>query len=279
TFQSWISDSPSRVKSLSNQNVHIRSQYPEVNVLGVGINAVSMSDALDCISHGAKSDGSKYLCLAAVHSILDCRRDSDLKRIFNSALLTTPDGMPLVWLCRLNGHAMAERVYGPDLMLAACEDSVQHGYKHFLLGGEPQVTRELTERLEGLFPGIAVVGSLSPPFRVLTKAEDADIVDRINNSDADIVWVGLGTGKQERWIAEHLGKIRAPVMIGVGAAFDLLSGQTPQAPRWMQGIGFEWLFRLAMEPRRLWRRYAEYPLFAMLLLTQLTKLKKFEMED
>ena len=128
------------------------------------------------------------------------------------------------------------------------------------------------------YPGLRVVGTFSPPFRSLTEAEDAEVVERINGSGANLVWVGLGTGKQERWMAEHLGKVQAPVMIGVGAAFDLLSGQKPQAPRWMQRSGFEWLFRLATEPRRLWRRYADYPLFVFLLTAQLTGLRRYPLE-
>jgi N-acetylglucosaminyldiphosphoundecaprenol N-acetyl-beta-D-mannosaminyltransferase len=248
-------------------------------VLGTGINPLTMQEAVDWIESAIQARTHGYVCVAAAHSVMACWRDDSLRRIFNLSMMTTPDGMSLVWLARAAVRRPVQRVYGPDLMMAVCNRFLSRGYQHFFYGSGLGVANELAARMMNQFPGLRVAGTFSPPFRTLTPAEDAEVVDRIDSSGADLVWVGLGTGKQERWMAEHLGKIRAPMMIGVGAAFDLLSGQKPQAPRWMQRSGFEWLFRLASEPRRLWGRYAEYPWFVVLLLAQLTRLKKFDMED
>jgi N-acetylglucosaminyldiphosphoundecaprenol N-acetyl-beta-D-mannosaminyltransferase len=188
--------------------------------------------------------------------------------------MVTPDGMAIVWLLRLMGHRNVQRVYGPDLMLAACERSLETGWKHFFYGGGPDVAQDLRRRLEERFPSLAIAGTYTPPFRPLTPDEDRAVIEQIRASGADIVWVGISTPKQERWMAEHVGKVGAPVLIGVGAAFDFLSGHKPQAPRWMQRSGLEWLFRLCTEPRRLWRRYAEYPLFAALVAAQLLGLRR-----
>ena len=166
--------------------------------------------------------------------------------------------MPLVWLSRARGFGYVNRVYGPDLMLALCERSLSKGYRHFLYGGAPGVPEKLAENLKRRFPGLDVVGTYSPPFRPLTHEEDERVVRMINEAGPDIVWVGLSTPKQERWMAGHIGRLEAPVLIGVGAAFDFHSGVKRQAPRWMQRSGLEWLFRLLTEPRRLWRRYLIY---------------------
>ena len=167
----------------------------------------------------------------------------------------------------------------PDLLLAACERSLTTGWKHYFFGGGPGVAELLAARLTEKFSGLVVAGFDTPPFRPLTPQEDQIAVERINRSGADIVWVGLSTPKQEFWMAEHLGKVKAPVMIGVGAAFDFHAGLKKQAPCWMQRSGLEWFFRLATEPRRLWKRYLiNNPLFAFLVFLQLTGLKKFPID-
>ena len=250
-----------------------------VNVLGVGISAVNLSQALEAIQGWVAERARTYVCVAAVHSVLECRRDPAVRTILNRSGLTTPDGMPLVWLTRLAGYNHVSRVYGPDLMLAVCQDGLQHGYRHFLYGGGPGIAEQLTERLTGRFPALAIAGVGTPPFRELSSQELQAVDRTISASRADILWVGLGTGKQERWMAERRKFIDTPVMIGVGAAFDFLSGHKPQAPLWMQRSGLEWLFRFVSEPRRLWRRYAEYPLFLALLLAQSTGIKRFDLED
>ena len=196
-----------------------------------------------------------YICVTGVHGVMESQQDEDLRQIHNHAGMVVPDGMPLVWLGKLHGHSHMTRVYGPDLMLALCERSVERGYRHYLYGGAEGVPELLAERLRQRFPGIQIVGTYSPPFRPLTPEEDETIVQRINQSHPDIVWVGLSTPKQERWMAAHVGRVSAPVLIGVGAAFDFHAGLKPQAPRWMQRSGLEWFFRLLTEPRRLWRRY------------------------
>jgi N-acetylglucosaminyldiphosphoundecaprenol N-acetyl-beta-D-mannosaminyltransferase len=215
-----------------------------------------------------------YVCVVPAHAIMDYRRDPDLLRIANEAGMVTPDGMAIVWLLRLMGHRDVERVYGPDLMLAVCQRSLQTGWQHFFYGGGPGVAQDLARRLKERFPELAVAGTYTPPFRPLTPDEDRAVIEQIRASGADIVWVGISTPKQERWMADHVGKVGAPVLIGVGAAFDFLSGHKPQAPRWMQRSGLEWLFRLGTEPRRLWRRYAEYPLFVTLVAAQLLGLRR-----
>jgi N-acetylglucosaminyldiphosphoundecaprenol N-acetyl-beta-D-mannosaminyltransferase len=239
-----------------------------VNILGVGISAINITQAVGTIDEWIQRREQHYVTVTPVHGIMDCWNDPELRQIFNSSGMTTPDGMPLVWLARLAGHRHVRRVYGPDLMLAVCEHGLPIGYRHFLYGGEVGVAELLANRLLSRLPGLHVVGTYTPPYRALMPEEDCAIVECINASEADIVWVGLSTPRQERWMAAHLGHISSPVMIGVGAAFDFLSGRKPQAPRWMQRSGLEWLFRLASEPRRLWPRYRRYPRFVLLLAAQ-----------
>jgi len=234
-----------------------------------------MDLALRAIEHWIDAAELNYVCVTPAHSVMDAYDDPDFRSILNSSGLTTPDGMSLVWILRLLGHKEVNRVYGPDLMLALCRHGVEKEYRHYLYGGEPGVAEALAARLTNRFDDLQIVGTHSPPFRTLTDDEDQVEIDKINSTNPDIVWVGLSSPKQERWMTEHLGKINAPVMIGVGAAFDFLSGAKPQAPRWVQRSGFEWLFRLVIEPKRLWPRYRLYPKFVMLVLLQLIGLKKF----
>ena len=195
------------------------------------------------------------MCVTGVHGVMESRRDPHLLRIHNESGLTTPDGMPMVWSARWAGRRDVSRVYGPDLMLAVLARAVERGWSSFFYGGGPGTAERLVERLTTRLPGLQVAGTLTPPFRSLTRQEDAQVVDAINDSGAQLVWVGLSTPKQERWMAEHVGRLRANTLFGVGAAFDLHAGTLPQAPRWMQRSGLEWSYRLAREPRRLWRRY------------------------
>jgi N-acetylglucosaminyldiphosphoundecaprenol N-acetyl-beta-D-mannosaminyltransferase len=254
------------------------SSISRENLLGVGISAVNLDQALERIQAWAKGGHRTYVCLAAAHSLLDCQRDAELRKVFNASGLTTPDGMPLVWLLRLRGHEHVTRVYGADLMRSTCAASVPLNLGHFFLGGGPGVAERLSRSLSSRTPGLRVCGWLSPPFRPLSPEEDRGLVEEINAAKPEILWVGLGSPKQEHWMAEHRSRIDAPVIIGVGAAFDFLSGHKPQAPRWMQRSGLEWLFRLAHEPRRLWRRYAAYPLFLLLLTLQATGLKRYRLD-
>jgi N-acetylglucosaminyldiphosphoundecaprenol N-acetyl-beta-D-mannosaminyltransferase len=225
------------------------------NILGVGVSAIDMAQALDVIDGWVAERTPHYVCVTGVHGVTESLRDPELRAIHNAAGLVTPDGMPLVWLSRWRGASHVQRVYGPDLLLACCERSVARGHRHYFFGGAPGIAERLAARLRQRFPGLQIVGCISPPFRAPTESEDREIVARINAAEPDIVWVGLSTPKQERWMRAHLGRLTAPVLIGVGAAFDFCAGVKRQAPRWMQRSGLEWSFRLMTEPRRLWRRY------------------------
>jgi len=242
-----------------------------VNVLGVEVSAINMPRAIETIGTWIERRQPNYVCVTPAHGVMDARDDPDLLAIFNKSGLTTPDGMSIVWLLKLRGRRDVAQVCGRDLMMAVCEASVARGWRHFLYGGVEGVAKDLAANLVRRFPGLSIVGTYSPPFRALTPEEDAEVVDLIQRSGADIVWVGISTPKQERFMAAHVGGIGAPVLMGVGAAFDFLSGRRAYAPRWIQRSGIEWLFRLATEPRRLWRRYARYPWFALLVLEQLAR--------
>jgi N-acetylglucosaminyldiphosphoundecaprenol N-acetyl-beta-D-mannosaminyltransferase len=247
----------------------VMAQFGRADILGVSVSAINMIQTIEAIDRWICQREQHYVCVTGVHGIMESQRDAKLKQIHNNAGLVTPDGMPLVWLSRLQGLPWVERVYGPDLMLAVCQHSVLTKYRHYFYGGDQGVAETLVSRLRQQFPGLQVAGSWSPPFRALTPAEDEEIVQRINRAEPDIVWVGLSTPKQEYWMHEHLGRLSAPVMVGVGAAFDFHAGVKKQAPRWMRRSGLEWSFRLMSEPRRLWRRYLiNNPAFLWLLLLE-----------
>lgn len=232
-----------------------RGLIRRVDVLGVGISAVDMTAALDEITAWIEQREQHYVCVTGVHGVMESQRDPDLLRIHNASGLTTPDGMPLVWAGRRAGAGWMRRVYGPDLMVALAERAAQRGWRSYFYGGREGVPERLVDNLRRRFPGFTAVGWYSPPFRVLDETEDAAVVERINDLSPDLVWVGLSTPKQERWMDAHVGRLKAPVLLGVGAAFDIHAGTLPQAPPWMQANGLEWLYRLVREPRRLWRRY------------------------
>jgi N-acetylglucosaminyldiphosphoundecaprenol N-acetyl-beta-D-mannosaminyltransferase len=253
--------------------------HPRVNVLGVGVSAINLRLASEAIDRWIQDRQPAYICVAAAHSIMDCQRDPGLRRIFNNARMVTPDGMSLVWLLRLQGHQQVSRVYGPDLLKAVFHRSTQKGHRHFLYGGTEVGLQDLGHRLRMQYPAVEIAGAFAPPFRALTVEEDRNIVELINRSMPDIVWVGIGSPRQERWMAEHRDVIQAPVMVGVGAAFDFLSGSKRQAPEWVRAAGLEWLFRLVTEPRRLWPRYREYPRFVYLAAAQLVGLRSFPFGD
>jgi len=227
-----------------------------VDILGVGVSPINMDDAIATIERWISEGSRNYVCITGVHGVMESRRNQRLRRIHNEAGMVTPDGVPLVWLSRLLGKHRTERVYGPDLMRKMTAVSSQRGFRQFYYGGAEGVADKLKQVLVNAHPALEVAGAVCPPFRELTPEEDQAVVDAINAAQPDIVWVGLSTPKQEFWMARHLGRIEAPVMVGVGAAFDFLAGTKRQAPRWMQRNGLEWLFRLCSEPRRLWRRYA-----------------------
>ena len=196
--------------------------------------------------------------LTNVNSVMEARRDPAYRELLNAADLSVPDGMPLVWLGCLQGHALPRRVYGPELLAEFCRQTEQKRYSHFFYGGLPGVAEAMADKLVRRYPSLRIAGTYSPPFRSLTSEEDAQIVGMINRVAPDVLWVGLGCPKQERWISQHCDRLQVPVMVGIGQAFDIYAGRMHQAPVWMQEHGLEWLFRFFQEPRRLWRRYLLY---------------------
>jgi N-acetylglucosaminyldiphosphoundecaprenol N-acetyl-beta-D-mannosaminyltransferase len=247
------------------------------NILGVHVSAIDMKDAIQIISEWIAGRKQNYICVTPAHAVMSCYHDAHLRSIYNASGMITPDGMAVVWLMQAQGYKNVERVYGPDLMREVCRASVETGWTHYLYGGADEaVNAELVQILQHNYPGIRIAGSNCPPFRELTVEEDQVLVDEINRVNPDIIWLGIGSPKQEFWMAKHQGEIHAPVMVGVGAAFDFISGRKKTAPRWMQKSGLEWLFRLLSEPGRLWRRYAEYPLFAILSIFQLAGWHKYD---
>jgi N-acetylglucosaminyldiphosphoundecaprenol N-acetyl-beta-D-mannosaminyltransferase len=239
------------------------------DILGVGVSAVNLGLAFEEIARWIEAGERHYVCVTGVHGIMESRRDPELRRIHNSAGLVTPDGMPLVWILKRAGLAYVDRVYGPDLMEEVSSRGRGRGIRHFMYGASEAALERLEAALRARHPGIEIVGSLSPPYRPLTEAEDDEIVRIINDAAPNIVWVGLSTPKQERWMATHVDRLSANALIGVGAAFDLCSGMVRQAPRFVQRSGMEWAFRLAMEPRRLWKRYlTNNPLFLLHLVRE-----------
>ena len=228
-----------------------------VDVLGVGISAVDMTMACDEITRWIDHREQHYVCVTGVHGVMESQRDPELLAIHNASGLTAPDGMPMVWAGRRAGADWMSRVYGPDLMLTVLKRAADRGWSSYLYGGNEGIADLLATRLRARFPGLKISGTCSPPFRPLNATEDDEVVYRINHSGADIVWVGLSTPKQERWMAAHVGRLEAPAMVGVGAAFDFHAGLVSQAPGWMQQSGLEWLYRFAKEPRRLWKRYLQ----------------------
>jgi N-acetylglucosaminyldiphosphoundecaprenol N-acetyl-beta-D-mannosaminyltransferase len=249
------------------------------NVLGVGISPVNMQLAVDRIGRWISDREQNYVCVTGVHGVMESQSDAELRAIHNAAGMVTPDGMPMVWLSRAAGSKEVDRVYGPDLMLAVCRESVRRGYRHFFYGGGEGIADLLAQRMTEQFPGLDVAGTHCPPFRPLTADEDESLVQGVNALEPDIIWVGLSTPKQERFMADHIGKLNAPVMIGVGAAFDFHAGLKRQAPSWMQRSGLEWFFRLVTEPKRLWRRYlTNNPKFVALVIAQKLGLKSFKLD-
>jgi N-acetylglucosaminyldiphosphoundecaprenol N-acetyl-beta-D-mannosaminyltransferase len=230
-----------------------------IDVLGVPLALTDYERTLDWIDATVAARGRGYVCVAAVHTVMACREDPELRAAVLGSSLTVPDGQPLVWAMNALGHTLPNRVYGPELMARACARATRTGTRMFLYGGRNQgALVQLALNLRTRFPGLQIVGGHAPPFRPLSAEEEAHVVAEINRSGADVVWVGIGVPKQEKWMAAMRAKLDAPVLVGVGAAFDFHAGLVPQAPEWMQSAGLEWAFRLAAEPRRLWRRYLRY---------------------
>jgi N-acetylglucosaminyldiphosphoundecaprenol N-acetyl-beta-D-mannosaminyltransferase len=220
---------------------------------------------------------SRYICVTSVHGIMTARHDPFVRAILNAADIATPDGMPVVWALRSFGLHNQERVYGPSLMIRLCEQAAACQHRVFLYGGTDETLATLERKLKERCPGLRIVGKYAPPFRPLTIAEDLHVKKAISAADADLIFVGISTPKQEVWMWEHRFDFRGSVMVGVGAAFDFHAGKVSQAPPWMQRSGLEWFFRLTQEPKRLWKRYMLVtPLFLPLWALQRLHLLTFE---
>jgi N-acetylglucosaminyldiphosphoundecaprenol N-acetyl-beta-D-mannosaminyltransferase len=228
-------------------------------VLGVRLALIDYAGTLRWIEQAVEARHRGYVCVAAVHTVMACREDPELRAAVNGASFTVPDGQPLVWALNALGHRLRDRVYGPELMERAAARAARTGQRWYLYGGRDEAAlAELTRRLCARHPGLQVVGGYAPPFRPLTAAEEHAVATDVNRSGADVVWVGIGVPKQEKWMANMRERLDAPVLVGVGAAFDFHAGIVPQAPATLQRAGLEWVYRLWREPRRLWRRYARY---------------------
>jgi len=228
-------------------------------VLGVPLALTDYARTLEWMDAMAVAREQGYVCVCNVHTVMASHEDPELRSALMGSSLNVPDGQPLVWALGALGHSLPDRVYGPELMARACAAAASNGQRFYLYGGRNQgALVQLSLNLRRRYPGIRIVGGYSPPHRPLDAEEQAAIVAEINDADPDVIWVGIGVPKQEKWMATLRPLLDAPVLIGVGAAFDFHAGLVPQAPPWMQRAGLEWAYRLAQEPRRLWRRYLRY---------------------
>ena len=226
-----------------------------ISLLGVNVSRVNPVLAVGQICEWVAQKQRTYVCVAPVATLVDAQQDPKYLQAVNGAGMVTPDGMPVVWLARSRGCKDIARTYGPDLLLETCNQGQDLGLRHFFYGATEDTLQKLQQKLLGAYPRIKVVGTYAPAFKPGVWQEDKEVIDRINSSGADIVWVGLGSPKQDFWMQLHRPLLDVPVIVGAGAAFDFCSGAKPQAPRWMQGLGLEWFFRLCCEPGRLWKRY------------------------
>jgi N-acetylglucosaminyldiphosphoundecaprenol N-acetyl-beta-D-mannosaminyltransferase len=228
-------------------------------VLGIPLALVDYESTLDWIDGMAETGRRGYVCVANVHTVMQAQEDPVLRRAVLRSDMTVPDGQPLVWAMNKLGHHLDGRVYGPTLMEKWCERAATTGRRAYLYGGKNQgALIQLAKNLRRDHPGLKIVGGYAPPFRPLGEKERDAIARDINAAEADVVWVGIGVPKQEKWMAEMRDRLTTPVLVGVGAAFDFHAGLQPQAPHLVQELGLEWAYRLGHEPRRLWKRYVRY---------------------
>jgi N-acetylglucosaminyldiphosphoundecaprenol N-acetyl-beta-D-mannosaminyltransferase len=257
-----------------------RSNLPQVNVLGIGIHALDLTEAVNVVRRALDAGTKGYVCVTGVHGVMEAQKDCEFRNVLNRAFLVTPDGTPTVWVGRVQGHNGMGRVFGPDLMLRICEVSVSWGTRHFLYGGNTGVAEQLREALLKRIPGLNIVGTFTPPFRPLSNSERDELIEMVRSLAPDIIWVGLSTPKQERFMAEYLPMLDTKLMFGVGAAFDVHTGRIEDCSDWVKRAGLQWCHRLLQEPRRLWKRYlVNNPKFIFAIASQLTGLRKYEIRD
>jgi N-acetylglucosaminyldiphosphoundecaprenol N-acetyl-beta-D-mannosaminyltransferase len=255
-------------------------RVPRANILGVGISVINMEDAIEVSDALVRSNVKSYICVTDVHGVVEAQSHADFRFILNNSALTTPDGMPLVWMSRMQGNSQVRRVYGPDYLIEMCKTSLDRGYRHFFYGGGTGVADRLASQLASKFPWLQIVGTYTPPFRPLGREEERELEQVIRAAKPDVLWIGLGSPKQERFMAQYCGRLDVNLMVGIGAAFDIHSGAVKEAPRWLQNAGLQWLHRLILEPRRLWKRYSLcVPAFLWRVSLQFLGARKFSLES
>jgi N-acetylglucosaminyldiphosphoundecaprenol N-acetyl-beta-D-mannosaminyltransferase len=251
-------------------------QHEYANVLGINVSAIDLDRAVEMADRWIAAENRGYICVTGVHGIMEAQSDSELRHILNNAFINAPDGMPMSWVGRLQGFNKMDRVFGPDLMASLCQISVERNYRHFLYGGESGVAELLKQRLESKFPGLQIVGTYTPPFRNLTDEEEEEVFRQVQELQPHILWVGLSTPKQERFMARYVDRLQVPLMVGVGAAFDYHTGRISDCSDWIKRAGLQWLHRLLQDPGRLWKRYLKNnPAFLWQIALQILKLKQY----
>ena len=249
---------------------------PYADVLGVKVSAINLKLAVERADQWIVGGSPGYICVTGVHGVMEAQSDSGFRQILNHACMNTPDGMPMSWIGHLQGFPEMNRVYGPDFMTAMCRLSVERGYRNFLYGGNLGVAELLSETLQLKFPGLQVVGTYTPPFRSLTLEEEEEILTQVRESKPHILWVGLSTPKQERFMAHYVDRLQVPLLVGVGAAFDYHTGRIRDCSEWIKRAGLQWLHRLMQDPRRLWRRYLRNnPAFLWHIAWQISGLRRY----
>jgi N-acetylglucosaminyldiphosphoundecaprenol N-acetyl-beta-D-mannosaminyltransferase len=256
----------------------VSPKYAKANVLGLTIDPVNMEGALARVEQKLQLRRKGYVCLVGVHGVMECKRDAALAQIFANASLAAPDGMPMVWVGRHQGHRQMERVAGPDLMIEVIRRPEFRGYTHFLCGGKPGVAEELRDQLAARFQEAQIVGTYTPPFGPMTLEQEEEFISAVHRLQPDIVWVGISTPKQERFMARYLPLLDTKLMFAVGAAFDFHTGRIADCPDWIKRAGLQWLDRLLQDPKHLWRRYLRnIPPFLFYISLQLLGLRSYGM--
>lgn len=255
-------------------------ELEQVNVLGIGVHAVDMRTAVSLLGAQIRSGGKGFVCLTGVHGIMEAQRDPRMQSIFAEALLVAPDGMPTVWMGHIQGFPSMQRVFGPDLMIEIIGGEEFRNCVHFFCGGEPGVAERLREAMLQRFPWAQIAGTYSPPFRPMTAMEERELQAQVQLLRPDIIWVGLSTPKQERFMARYLPMLDTTLMIGVGAAFLFHTGEIQDSPKWVKHAGLQWLHRFVQEPARLWRRYLlNNPRFILFALLQSMGVKHYALNS
>lgn len=254
-MNAFVTTSRENALQIVADDANANATHAHANVLGVQVSAVDIRAALDIADACIANKKRGYICFSGVHGVTEALRDPQLGRVLNDALLNAPDGMPMTWVGRLQGYREMDRVFGPDFMLEFCKLSASRGYRHFLYGGEPGVAEMLRAALTEKVRGLQVVGTRTPPFRDLTDEEETELIRDIQRSQPHIVWVGISTPRQEKFMAKYLDRLQVPLMAGVGAAFDYHTGRVRDCAPWMKRAGLQWAHRLCQDPRRLWKRY------------------------